>query len=100
MSTFGYARENVGRALVELAESEGTLKERVERAAVQLLFAPSTDLPPDLKASFDSLCSLVSQNGSVDQSVSAMTDDEAVRFASELVALHGEMWFETGKSDL
>ena len=45
MSTYGYAVEKLHSAVHILATTEGTLRDRLQRASVDILIAPTHDLP-------------------------------------------------------
>lgn len=98
MSTFKYARQNVGNAVAELTK-EGTRQERLSRAAAELANAPSRDLPDDLKSHLDDLHTRLTVNGSLSATVASLTDQEAANAVSEIVTLYARMWRYSGQQE-
>lgn len=97
MSTFNYSRELVGRAVGELV-TNGSLKERLARAASQFVLAPIEDLPDDLKNDLETLqTKLVAVNSKLKETIAAMTSQEAESIAVKIVTLYGQLWRYAGE---
>ena len=93
MSDFGYAREQIGLAVHELATKDGSLKERLMAACLYVGAAsPSDELPSEVKTRIEQLHRDV-QVGKID----GMTAEQVYNVAQELVALHAELWEVTGE---
>ena len=98
MSTFGYAVEQMTGAVHILATEEGSLRERLKKAAGErILWAPTDDLPEHLKGNLESLKEELTQakasSGSdrVTPSVEGLSSEELFKLADRVVALAFEM---------
>jgi hypothetical protein len=80
MSTFGYAVEQIGQAVHTLATTDGDLRTRLLRAEPDIVFAPPTDLPAELKERLE----LVRERAST---IGEMQPNELSQYADQLVAL-------------
>jgi len=80
MSTLGYAVEQIGQAVHTLATTDGDLRARLLRAQPNIVFAPPTDVPSDLKERLESIKERASAIGE-------MPHDELSPYADQLVAL-------------
>jgi len=93
MSTFGYSMECVGRALEELV-TEGTLKDRLRKAGLQLSAAPLGEVPDDIKQDLQEVMRKLRQI----ETVTALTPQQAEDLPTTIIAIHGRMWFHEGKT--
>ncbi|MBU1041164.1 MAG: hypothetical protein KKF77_08705 [Proteobacteria bacterium] len=95
----GYGLEQLTSAVFTIAESRETLQQRLISACFYdiLNINAERDLPPEMRGKFDALCQLLNctpgtaEPGSIQETVSAMNDDEARRHIDTIAQLYREL---------
>ena len=98
---YQYAANQIGQAVHTLATTEGTVRERLKKAAVEIAFAPVQDLP---RAMADDLTKLKAELTDLELDPKGTTSEQFSGYASKLVAFAAQMRrleykYEPGTSD-
>lgn len=95
----GYGLEQLTSAVFTIAESHETLQQRLMSACVLdiLNINSERDLPLEMREKFDTLCQLLhcqpamQGQGSIQETISVMNDDEARRHIDTIAQLYREL---------
>lgn len=95
----GYGLEQLTSAVFTISESNETLQQRLISACVYdiLNINAERDLPQEMREKFDTLCQLLDctpatgNQGSIQETISGMNDDEARRHIDTIAQLYREL---------
>ena len=95
---FEYSFEKFNRAAFALAASHKSIKIRLSDAVYHLTVLREHHIPAELRNEFNNLinrltsCAPQNREGTFQATVNQITDEEAVKYAGEIVSLHHSLY--------